>query len=108
MVWVLLLGAILSEVTATISLRLSEGFSKVVPSTVVVAGYLLSFALLAQVLKRGLPVGVAYAIWSALGVALVAVIGAAFLGESLTWLQVAGLVLVILGVIAVQSGTQTG
>lgn len=108
MVWVLLLGAILSEVTATISLRLSEGFSKVVPSTVVVAGYLLSFALLAQVLKRGLPVGVAYAIWSALGVALVAVIGAAFLDESLTRLQVAGLVLVILGVIAVQSGTQTG
>jgi small multidrug resistance pump len=108
MVWVLLLGAILSEVTATISLRLSEGFSKAVPTTVVVVGYLLSFALLAQVLKRGLPVGVAYAIWSALGVALVAVIGAAFLREPLSWLQVAGLVLVVLGVVAVQSGTQTG
>jgi small multidrug resistance pump len=108
MVWVLLLGAILSEVSATVSLRLSEGFSKAVPSTVVVVGYLLSFALLAQVLKRGLPVGVAYAIWSALGVALVAVIGAAFLREPLSRLQVAGLVLVILGVIAVQSGTQAG
>jgi small multidrug resistance pump len=108
MVWVLLLGAILSEVTATISLRLSEGLSKAVPTTVVVVGYLLSFALLAQVLKRGLPVGVAYAIWSALGVALVAVIGAAFLREPLSWVQVAGLVLVVLGVVAVQSGTQTG
>jgi small multidrug resistance pump len=104
MVWVLLAGAILSEVLATISLRLSEGFSKAMPSTVVVVGYLLSFVLLAQVLKRGLSVGVAYGIWAAVGVSLVALIGAVFLGESLTWIQVGGLVLVIAGVVAVQSG----
>jgi small multidrug resistance pump len=104
MVWVLLAGAILSEVLATISLRLSEGFSKAIPSTVVVVGYLLSFVLLAQVLKRGLSVGVAYGIWAAVGVSLVALIGAVFLGESLTWVQVGGLVLVIAGVVAVQSG----
>ncbi|MDT7600197.1 MAG: small multidrug resistance pump, partial [Pseudonocardiales bacterium] len=104
MVWVLLAGAILSEVLATISLRLSEGFSKAIPSTVVVVGYLLSFVLLAQVLKRGLSVGVAYGIWAAVGVSLVALIGAVFLGESLTWIQVGGLVLVIAGVVAVQSG----
>jgi small multidrug resistance pump len=89
---------------ATISLRLSEGFSKAIPSTVVVVGYLLSFVLLAQVLKRGLSVGVAYGIWAAVGVSLVALIGAVFLGESLTWIQVGGLVLVIAGVVAVQSG----
>ncbi|MDT7634032.1 MAG: small multidrug resistance pump [Pseudonocardiales bacterium] len=104
MVWVLLAGAILSEVMATISLRLSEGFSKAIPSTVVVVGYLLSFVLLAQVLKRGLSVVVAYGIWAAVGVSLVALIGAVFLGESLTWIQVGGLVLVIAGVVAVQSG----
>jgi small multidrug resistance pump len=104
MVWVMLAGAILSEVMATISLRLSEGFSKAIPSTVVVVGYLLSFVLLAQVLKRGLSVGVAYGIWAAVGVSLVALIGAVFLGESLTWIQVGGLVLVIAGVVAVQSG----
>jgi small multidrug resistance pump len=104
MVWVLLAGAILSEVMATISLRLSEGFSKAIPSTVVVVGYVLSFVLLAQVLKRGLSVGVAYGIWAAVGVSLVALIGAVFLGESLTWIQVGGLVLVIAGVVAVQSG----
>jgi small multidrug resistance pump len=85
-------------------LRLSEGFSKAIPSTVVVVGYLLSFVLLAQVLKRGLSVGVAYGIWAAVGVSLVALIGAVFLGESLTWIQVGGLVLVIAGVVAVQSG----
>lgn len=105
MVWLLLGAAILSEVTATISLRLTEGFSKLVPSIVVVVGYGLSFVLLAQVLKRGLAVGVAYGIWSAVGVSLVALIGATFLGESLSWVQIAGLGLVIVGVVAVQSGS---
>lgn len=107
MVWVLLAGAILSEVAATISLRLSEGFTKAVPSTIVVVGYLASFALLSQVLKRGMAVGVAYGIWAAVGVSLVALIGAAFLGETLTWVQVGGLALVIIGVVAVQSGAHT-
>ncbi|MFI5526700.1 DMT family transporter [Streptomyces platensis] len=67
MAWLLLFGAITSEVTATISLRLSEGFTKPVPSLVAVAGYVAAFALLAQVLKRGMQLGVAYAIWSACG-----------------------------------------
>ncbi|HEY0578065.1 MAG TPA: multidrug efflux SMR transporter [Pseudonocardia sp.] len=107
MVWVLLAGAILSEVAATISLRLSEGFTKAVPSTIVVVGYLVSFVLLSQVLKRGMAVGVAYGIWAAVGVSLVALIGAAFLGETLTWVQVGGLALVIIGVVAVQSGAHT-
>jgi small multidrug resistance pump len=107
MVWVLLAGAILSEVAATISLRLSEGFTKAVPGTIVVVGYLVSFVLLSQVLKRGMAVGVAYGIWAAVGVSLVALIGAAFLGETLTWVQVGGLALVIIGVVAVQSGAHT-
>jgi small multidrug resistance pump len=104
MAWVLLLGAIVSEVTATIALRLSDGFSKVVPSVVVSVGYLTAFGLLSQVLKRGMAVGVAYGVWSAVGVALVALIGALFLGDSLTWVQVGGLGLVIAGVVALQLG----
>jgi small multidrug resistance pump len=107
MVWVLLAAAILSEVTATILLRFSDGFTKLVPSVIVVLGYGVSFVLLAQVLKRGMAVGVAYGIWSAIGVSLVALIGAAFLGESLTWVQIVGLGLVIAGVAAVQSGAIT-
>ncbi|MFK3984227.1 DMT family transporter [Micromonospora sp. NPDC050397] len=106
MVWILLGGAILSEVTATIALRISNGFSKLVPSVIVVIGYLIAFGLLAEVLKRGMPVGVAYGVWSAIGVALVAVIGAAFLGDSLTWIQVGGLVLVIAGVAALELGAR--
>jgi small multidrug resistance pump len=69
-------------VTATISLRLSDGFTRPVPSIVVVIGYLGAFGLLSQVLKAGVPVGVAYGIWAAAGVALVAVIGAVLLGDT--------------------------
>ena len=104
MTWVILAAAILSEVTATVSLKLSEGFSKPVPSAIVVIGYLASFYLLAMALKRGMPVGVAYSVWAAVGVALIAGIGVVFLKESLTWLQVAGMGLVVVGVVAIQSG----
>lgn len=102
--WVLLAAAILTEVSATVSLKLSDGFTKLVPSVVVVVGYGASFVLLAQALKRGMPVGVAYSVWAACGVALVASIGVVFLRESLTWVQVVGLGLVIGGVVAIQSG----
>lgn len=104
MVWALLAGAIASEVFATINLQLSEGFSKLLPSIFVLVGYVAAFVLLAQVLQRGLALGVAYAIWAAAGVALVALIGAVFLGDSLTGVQVAGLVAVIGGVVALEAG----
>ncbi|CAM5355999.1 MULTISPECIES: DMT family transporter [Streptomyces] len=104
MTWVLLACAILAEVTATISLRLSEGFSKIAPSVVVVVGYLTAFTLLALVLKRGMAIGIAYGIWAAAGVALVALIGAAFLGDSLTPVQYGGLALVAVGVVALEAG----
>lgn len=103
-IWVLLGCAILSEVSATISLKLSDGFTKLVPAAVVVVGYLASFVLLGMVLKRGMSVGVAYGVWSACGVALVALIGVAFLKETLTWIQVGGLVMVMAGVVAIEMG----
>jgi small multidrug resistance pump len=104
MEWLLLAGAILSEVTATISLKLSEGFSKLVPSTIVVVGYACAFILLSQVLGRGMTIGVAYGIWAAVGVGLVALVGALFLGDTLTLVQVGGLVLVAGGVLALELG----
>jgi len=104
MEWLLLAGAILSEVTATISLKLSDGFSKLVPTVIVVIGYICAFILLSQVLKRGMSIGVAYGIWAAVGVALVALVGALFLGDSLTLVQVGGLVLVGGGVLALELG----
>ncbi|MFC4373201.1 DMT family transporter [Nocardia halotolerans] len=96
--------AIATEVTATISLKLSEGFTKLVPSIVVVLGYGAAFYFLSQVLKRGMAIGAAYGIWSAVGVAMIAVIGVLFLGERLTLVQVGGIGLVILGVLALELG----
>ncbi|MBW0106436.1 multidrug efflux SMR transporter [Pseudonocardia sp. KRD291] len=100
----LLALAILLEVAGTVSLRLSEGFTRLVPSVVVVVGYLSAVALLSQVLKLGMPLGVAYGIWAAAGVALVAIIGAVFLGDGLTAVQIGGIVLVIGGVLALELG----
>jgi small multidrug resistance pump len=103
--YLLLAGAIVSEVAATISLRLSNGFSRLMPSVVVCVGYPVAFAFLAFVLKRGLPVAVAYALWSAIGVTAVAIIGVLWLDESLSVTQVAGLVLIVVGVVALEAGT---
>jgi small multidrug resistance pump len=104
MPFLLLACAIVCEVTATIGLRLSDGFAKLGYSIIVVIGYVAAVILLSQVLKRGMAVGVAYAIWAAVGVALVALVGALFLGDGLTKIQIGGLVLVIAGVTALQLG----
>ncbi|NIH77942.1 DMT family transporter [Amycolatopsis viridis] len=103
--YLLLALAIAAEVTATVSMKLSEGFTKLWPSLLVVAGYLVAFAALASVLKRGMPVGVAYAIWAAVGVAAVALIGVLFLGETINVTIVAGLALVIGGVVLIEVGS---
>ncbi|MBF6428411.1 multidrug efflux SMR transporter [Nocardia cyriacigeorgica] len=104
MTFLFLALAIVSEISATVSLKLSEGFTKLVPSIVVVVGYAAAFVFLSQALKRGMAVGVAYGIWSAVGVAAVALIGVLFLDERLTLVQVGGIALVILGVVALELG----
>jgi small multidrug resistance pump len=104
MPWLFLAGAIVSEVVATTFLKLSEGFTKLVPSIIVVVGYVAAFTMLSQALTRGMTIGVAYGVWAAVGIALVAIVGAAFLGESMTWVQVGGIALVIAGVLALELG----
>ena len=104
--WALLAGAILTEVAGTLALRASEGFSKLVPSLIVVAGYIVSFVLLAIVLDRGLPVGVAYAIWAGIGVALVAILGKFLFDDPLTALSALGIALIIAGVVLVESAAE--
>ncbi|MBF6148359.1 MULTISPECIES: multidrug efflux SMR transporter [Nocardia] len=96
--------AIVTEVSATVSLKLSEGFTKLVPSLVVVVGYVAAFIFLSQALKRGMSVGVAYGVWSAIGVALVATIGVLFLDEPLSAVQIGGIALLIAGVLALELG----
>jgi len=96
-----LAAAILAEVAGTVALKFSDGFTRLGPSTVTVVGYLISFALLAQTLKT-VPVGTAYAIWSAAGTALIVAIGIVFLGESATVARLGGIALVIIGVVILQ------
>ncbi|WP_245565193.1 DMT family transporter [Nocardioides insulae] len=75
---------------------------------VVAAGYVGAFALLALVLRAGMPLGVAYGIWGALGVACTAVGATLVFGESLTATMLAGIVLVMAGVLLVEFGRQKG
>ncbi|TWP52992.1 multidrug efflux SMR transporter [Lentzea tibetensis] len=102
--YLVLAVAIAGEIAATVSLKLSEGFTKLWPSVVVVAGYAIAFTMLSKALKMGMPIGVAYAIWSAVGVAAVAIIGWRFLGENLNPTMIVGLVLVVAGVVTLELG----
>ncbi|MFF4908684.1 DMT family transporter [Streptomyces sp. NPDC001260] len=100
----LLLGvAIAAEVGATTAMKFSEGFSRLVPSLVTVVGYVVSFVLLAQTLKT-LSVGTAYAIWSGVGTAAIAVIGLLYFGEEMTVTKAAGMALIIVGVVVLNLG----
>lgn len=96
--WVMLCAAIITEVLATTSLKLSDGMTKLWPTVGTAVGYVISFILLARALKT-FEVGVAYAVWSGIGTALIAAIGMFFLGEAVTAYKIAGVVLVIAGVV---------
>ncbi|QCQ91032.1 DMT family transporter [Rhodococcus sp. SGAir0479] len=102
--WTLLAGAIVAEVSASLSLKAALD----VPAwyVVVVVGYAAGFVLLTFVLRQGMALGVAYGIWGATGVAATALLSAVLFGEPLTALMVAGLVLVIVGVLIVELGAQ--
>ncbi len=96
--WLYLVGAITLEVAGTTSMKLSEGFSKLTPSILIFVFYALSFALLTLALKT-IDISIAYAVWSGLGTALIAVIGFAYFKEMVTLLKIASIVLIIIGVV---------
>lgn len=102
MMWLFLIGAIVFEVGGTVSLR------KAVDSAVwyigVVVGYIAAFTLLSFALSAGMPLGVAYGIWAAAGVALTAVIGRLLFKEPFTWLMGLGILLIVGGVLCIELG----
>lgn len=99
--------AIVAEVIATSALKASEGFSRLWPSLIVVAGYGVAFYCLALVL-RTVPVGVAYAVWSGAGVALIALIGWLVLKQPLDMAAIVGIGLIVAGVLVIQVFSSTG
>lgn len=98
--------AVLSEVTATTALKFSEGFTKLVPSLVVVAGYGLSFYLLALSLKI-IPLGTAYALWSGIGIVLTVLIGMVIWREPMDWARGIGITLIIVGIAVINLFSKT-
>jgi len=92
--------AVLSEVTATTALKFSEGFTKLVPSIVVILGYGLSFYLLSLSLKV-MPIGIAYALWSGIGIVLTVIAGMILWREPLDWARVTGIALIIGGILII-------
>ncbi|MGC5535230.1 DMT family transporter [Streptomyces sp. SR-10] len=99
----LLAAAIAAEVAGTTAMKYSEGFTRLWPSLGTVVGYLVAFTLLAQTLKT-LSVGTAYAIWAGVGTAAVALIGILFLGESSGLVKIAGITLIVAGVVVLNLG----
>ena len=99
--WFLLIAAIVAEVGGTTCLKLSDGFSRLVPSLGVFVLYPLSFVFLAAVLKT-IDVSVAYAIWSGVGTALVAMIGILILGEPISAARLVSLGFIVVGVVGLQ------
>jgi small multidrug resistance pump len=101
--WVLVALAIVAEVTGTLSMRASDGFTRLWPSLMVVAGYAIAFVLLAQSLKT-LGVGPVYAIWAGLGTVGAAIGGFLLFSERLSPLTLVGMVIVIVGVAVMSVG----
>ena len=96
--WLYLVIAIVAEVVGTSFLRASAGFTKLLPSIMVVAGYGLAFFFLSLTLER-IPVGIAYAVWSGAGVTLITAIGWLFLGQRLDLAAMVGMGLIVAGVV---------
>ncbi|AKS34043.1 DMT family transporter [Mycolicibacterium goodii] len=100
--WLALAGAILVEVVATLALRASDGFRRKAWIVPVVIGYTASFYLLWVALSLGVPVGVAYGIWTACGVALVAVVARLLFRDPLTPTMMLGIALIASGVFTIE------
>ena len=100
MQWLYLGLAIISEVIATSSLKAAEGFTKAVPSVVVIVGYGLSFYLLSLTLKT-IPIGITYAIWSGVGLALITLVGWVVYHQTLDTAALVGIGLIVSGVLVI-------
>jgi small multidrug resistance pump len=104
--WIYLAIAIAAEVVGTSSLKASAGFTKLGPSLMVLAGYGVAFLFLSLTLER-IPVGVGYAIWSGAGVTLIALIGWLVYGEKLDPAAIAGMALIVAGVVVLNLFSKT-
>jgi small multidrug resistance pump len=106
--YIFLILAIFSETIGTTALQASQQFSRLVPSIIVVIGYAVSFYLLAMAL-RTIPVGIAYAIWSGLGIVFIALIGLVLFNQRLDMPALLGMAMILAGILVIHlfSGSTT-
>ncbi|AVO43016.1 DMT family transporter [Simplicispira suum] len=105
-VYWILSTAIVAEVVATSALKASAGFTRLLPSTIVVLGYGAAFYCLSLTLKT-MPIGVAYAIWSGLGIVLITLAGYVLYQQSIDWAAGIGMALIVAGVAVIQLFSKT-
>ena len=98
MEWIFLILAIAFEITATTLMKISNGFTKVLPTVGTFLGYIICFTFLSIALKK-IDMGVAYAIWGAVGITIMTVIGILFFKESINVLKVLSILFIVVGVI---------
>ncbi|WP_171121473.1 MULTISPECIES: SMR family transporter [unclassified Ruegeria] len=104
--YLILLLAVIAETVGTTSLQASQQFSRFWPSVLVVVGYGIAFYLLGLTLKY-MPVGIVYAIWSGLGIFLIAIIGFIVFGQKLDWPAVLGLTMILTGILVIHLFSKT-
>lgn len=105
--WLMLGIAIVAETIATSALKSSEGFTKLAPSAIVLAGYGVAFYFLSLTL-RAIPVGIAYAVWSGVGIVLITAVGWAFFGQKMDAPALIGMALIIAGVVIMNVFSSAG
>ncbi|HAJ13160.1 MAG: SMR family transporter [Hydrogenophaga sp.] len=104
--WIALGLAIVAEVVGTSALKASEGFTRPVPSALVIAGYAVAFYCLSLVL-RTIPVGVAYAVWSGLGIVLITLVAWVVYGQAIDLAGLIGMALIVAGVLVLNLFSRT-
>jgi multidrug transporter EmrE-like cation transporter len=104
--WLYLAVAIVSETIATSALKSSEGFSRLLPSILVVVGYAVAFYFLSLTL-RTIPVGIAYAVWSGVGIVLITLVGWLVFGQKMDTPALLGMGLIVAGVIVMNVFSKT-
>ena len=106
MVYAYLMIAILCEVVATTALKAADGFTVMLPSLLVVAGYVGAFYFLSLSLSA-IPLGVAYAVWSGMGIVLVSLFGWFIYHQSLDWATICGMLMILSGVVFIKLFSKT-
>ncbi|MBL1352438.1 MAG: multidrug efflux SMR transporter [Zetaproteobacteria bacterium] len=106
MTYIYLALAIMAEVAATSALKASEEFTRLIPSLVVIVGYVLSFYWMTLVL-RTMPIGITYAIWSGVGIVLIAIVGRIFYQQTPDLPAMIGMALIITGVVVIHLFSKT-